>query len=95
LGDFGGRRQIRTSAAIGWSEVISSRRADDRTDDCANGADEVALSGGRFKKVRFWMIAGANRSEPDLPNQAKADFFLKEWCLRVPSRICPNLPPKT
>jgi len=30
---------------------------DDRTDDCASGADDVALRGLKFRKLRFLMIA--------------------------------------
>jgi PIN domain nuclease of toxin-antitoxin system len=30
---------------------------DDRTDDCACRADDVALPGWRFRKIRFLMIA--------------------------------------
>jgi len=30
---------------------------DDRTDDCAFGADDVALRGSKFRKLRFLMIA--------------------------------------
>jgi hypothetical protein len=34
---------------------------DDGTDDCARGADDVAVYGPKFRKLRFQMIADTNR----------------------------------
>jgi len=34
----------------------STEGADDRTDDCASGADDVAGPGSKFKFLRFQMI---------------------------------------
>ena len=59
-----------------------SRLVDDRTDDRAFGADDVAPLGPKFRKLRFQMIAdirrftssGANhRSEGDSGGQSKND----------------------
>jgi hypothetical protein len=42
-----------------WTAPTSS--TDDRTDDCACGADDVTLTGGMFRKLRFLMIADTGR----------------------------------
>ena len=49
---------------------------DDRTDDCASGADDVALRGLKFKKLRFLMIADSfNFSTPFLQGITPARIF--------------------
>jgi hypothetical protein len=49
---------------------------DDRTDDCASGADDVALRGLKFKKLRFLMIAdtlyGLRVFRPDVHSAREA-----------------------
>jgi len=42
-----------------------SRLVDDRTDDRAFGADDVAPLGPKFRKLRFPMIADNTRRDPD------------------------------
>jgi len=49
--------------------IARDYRLDDRTDDCAYGANDVAQPGDRFRKLRFLMIA-------DSPKQVSRSALL-------------------